>query len=172
MGIDILSLGVYDVIAHFNDGAIASLEILKDMNMEPSDHMMKGLQIQNESRKIHAAHWMCEPQLKRRKIIRHFRKKKQDKNIKSITKNENFENERMHILLSIYFGLSTCSFFNRKTIFCLSLSFLNIMLEIKLRVFLLFFLTFISLFSLILYLIRVNTINKSHFLKNGGRKEF
>ena len=27
MGIDILSLGVYDAITHFNDGAIASLEI-------------------------------------------------------------------------------------------------------------------------------------------------
>ena len=81
MSIDILSLGVYDVIAHFNDSAIASLEILKDMNMEPSGHMTKGLQIQNESRKIHAAYWMCEPQLKRRKIIRHFRKKKQYKNI-------------------------------------------------------------------------------------------
>ena len=81
-GIDILSLGVYDSIAHFNDGATESLEILKDMNMEPGDHMMKGLQIQNESRKIHtAAYRMFEPQLKRRKIIRHCRKKKQDKNL-------------------------------------------------------------------------------------------
>ena len=28
------------------------------MNMEPGDHMMKGLQIQNESRKIHVAYRM------------------------------------------------------------------------------------------------------------------
>ena len=61
--------------------AIASLEILKDMNMELGDHIMKGLQIQNESRKIHAAYRMSEPQLKRRKIIRHCRIKKQDKNL-------------------------------------------------------------------------------------------
>ena len=33
-----------------------------------------------------------------------------------------------------------------------------------------FFLTFISLFSLILYLI--NTNNKHHFLNNGDRNEF
>ena len=38
-------LGVYDVIAQINDGAVASLEIFKDMNMEPGDHMMRGLQI-------------------------------------------------------------------------------------------------------------------------------
>ena len=56
VGIDVLSLSVYDAIVHFNDGAIASLgtEDLKDMNNEPDDHMSKGLQIQNESCKIHA----------------------------------------------------------------------------------------------------------------------
>ena len=63
MWVLILSLGVYDAIAHFNDGATASLEILKDLNMESGGHMMKGLQIQDESRKIHAACRMSEPQL-------------------------------------------------------------------------------------------------------------
>ena len=76
VGNDILSFDVYDSISHFNDGAIASLEVLKNMNMEPGDHMMKGLQIQNESRKIHTAYRVSEPQHKRRKIIRHCRKKK------------------------------------------------------------------------------------------------
>ena len=65
----------------WNDGAIASSEIFKDMNMEPGDHMMKGLQIQNESRKIHAAYRISEQRLKRRENIRHCRKKKQDKNL-------------------------------------------------------------------------------------------
>ena len=55
MGIDILGSDVYDAISHFDDDAIASLEVLIDMNMEPGDHMIKGLQIQNESRKIHTA---------------------------------------------------------------------------------------------------------------------
>ena len=49
VGIDILSLGVYNAIAHFIDGAIASIEILKDMSMKPDNHMIKGLQIQTVS---------------------------------------------------------------------------------------------------------------------------
>ena len=60
---------------------MASLEILKGMNMEPGDNMMKRLQIQNESRKIHAAYRMSESQLKKRKIIRHCAKKQQDKHL-------------------------------------------------------------------------------------------
>ena len=42
LGNDIFSLGVYDAIVHFNDGAIVSLEILKDINMESGDDMMNG----------------------------------------------------------------------------------------------------------------------------------
>ena len=42
LGTDIFSLGVYDAIVHFNDGAIVSLEILKDINMESGDDMMNG----------------------------------------------------------------------------------------------------------------------------------
>ena len=80
-GIDILNLGVYDSITHFNDGATESLDILKNMNMEPGDHMMKGLQIQNESLKIHTACRISDSQLKIRKLVRHCRKKKQDKNL-------------------------------------------------------------------------------------------
>ena len=72
--IDILGLGIDDAIAHFNDGAITSLEILKDMNMESGDHIMKGFQIQSESRKIHATYRMSEPPLKKRQIITHCKK--------------------------------------------------------------------------------------------------
>ena len=61
-------------------------------------------------------------------------------------------------------------FFIRKPFFCLSLSFLNIMLGIRLRFSEYFFLTFIPQFSLILYLIRFNTNNKRHFLNNGETK--
>ena len=63
-------------------------------------------------------------------------------------------------------------FFIRKPFFCLSLKFLNITLEITLRFSSYFFLTFISLFSLIFYLIRFNTNSKRHFLNNGETKEF
>ena len=54
----------------------------------------------------------------------------------------------------------------------MSLSFLNIMLEIRRRFLKYFFLTSFSLFSLILYLISFNTKNKRYFLQNGDRKEF
>ena len=54
VGIDIISLSVYDDIAHFKDGAVTSSELFKDMNMEPGDQMMKDLQIHKGSRKIHA----------------------------------------------------------------------------------------------------------------------
>ena len=47
----------------------------------------------------------------------------------------------------------------------------NIMLETKLR-FSFFFLTFSSLFSLIVYLVRFNTDNNHHFLNTEGEKNF
>ena len=62
------------------------------------------------------------------------------------------------------------SFFSNKTFFWLSLNFLSIKLEIKLR-FSYFFLNFISWFSLILYFIRFNTNNKCHFVNNGEKKK-
>ena len=42
LGNDIFSSGVYDVIVHFNDGEIVSLEIFKDIYMDSGDHMMNG----------------------------------------------------------------------------------------------------------------------------------
>ena len=42
VGAAILNLGVYYATARFKDGAISSLEILKDKNMEPCENMMKG----------------------------------------------------------------------------------------------------------------------------------
>ena len=116
VGIDILSLGVYDAIAHFYDGAIASLEILKDMNMEPGDHMMKGLQIQNKSRKIHATYRMSEHNLKEEKLSDIAERKNRIKILirrDQLTKQEDFENEWIYILLSIYFALYTHLFYKK-----------------------------------------------------------
>ena len=63
-------------------------------------------------------------------------------------------------------------FLIRKPFFSLSLNFISIMLEIRLRFSWYFFLNFLYLFSLILYLIRFITNNKRHFLNNGDRHEF
>ena len=81
VGIGILSLGVYDSTAHFNDGAIAAYNILKSVGIEPGEHMVKGLQLQNAVRKRQSAYRMSVKQLKRRKIIRNLRKRTSDKNI-------------------------------------------------------------------------------------------
>ena len=81
VAIGILSLGVYDAIAHFNDGAIAAYNILKAVGIEPGDHMINGLHLQNTARKRLSAYRMSKKQLKRRKIIRNMRKRTTDKNI-------------------------------------------------------------------------------------------
>ena len=87
VGIGLLSLGVYDAIANFNDGAIAAYHILKQVGIEPGLHMVHGLNIHNIVRKKRSSYRMTERQLKRRKIIRNLRKKTSDKrNIENIEK--------------------------------------------------------------------------------------
>ena len=51
-----------------------------------------------------------------------------------------------------------------KTNICLSLNFLKIMLKVRLRFSLILFLTFMSLFSFIVCLVRFSTYNKLHVL--------
>ena len=81
VGIDVLSLGVYDAIAHFNDGEKASLDIMEAMNIQPGEFMMQASKVINVYRKSMSKYRMSEEQKKRRKVIRHNRKKKQDKDI-------------------------------------------------------------------------------------------
>ena len=90
--IDILSLVVYDAIAHFNDGAIAFSEILKDMTIQPGDLWWRVYK-------------------SRRRILR--------------------VSEGILYLVCILLCIKV--FFIRKPFFCLSLNFLNVMLEIRLR---------------------------------------
>ena len=63
-------------------------------------------------------------------------------------------------------------FLIKESLFCLSLNFLNITLEMRLILSQYFLLNFISSFSLILYLIRFNTDNKRHFVDKGDTKKF
>ena len=78
VGLQTLKLGVYDTIAHFNMGAKASLDILKDMNVTPGVYTTKLAQSINARRKRLSLYRMSDAQKKRRKIIRHNRKKKLD----------------------------------------------------------------------------------------------
>ena len=78
VGLQTLKLGVYDTIAHFNMGAKASLDILKDMNVTPGVYTTKLAQSINVRCKLLSLYRMADAQKKRRKIIRHNRKKKLD----------------------------------------------------------------------------------------------
>ena len=81
-----------------------------------------------------------------------------------------FKNMDSNIWINKSFLVGNGAEFNH-TSFYLSLDFLNTTLEIKLYFFLLFFFIFVSLISLIFYLIRLNTNNKRRFLNNVEAKE-
>ena len=74
---------------------------------------------------------------------------------------------RCSVLIELLLLVNYTVFFIRKPFLYLSLNFLSITLEIRLRFSEYFFLTLISLFSLNLYLIRFNTNNRLSFFKNG-----
>ena len=81
VGLPVLSLGVYDAIAHFNYGEQATLDTLKSHNIEPGIYTTQGCNTINRERKRSALYRAKESSKKRRKIIRQKRKRKQDKNI-------------------------------------------------------------------------------------------
>lgn len=81
VGIKVLSLGVYDAIAHFNYGEKASIDIMEELNMQSGEYMKRVCQVINVVRRKSAAYKMSAKQCKRRKILRHNRRKKQDKYI-------------------------------------------------------------------------------------------
>ena len=81
VGLDVLSVGVYDAIAHFNIGEKAALDIMELLKVDPGFHMTKSCRTVNVQRKRSSTYRMSEPQRKRRKILRHSKTKQQDKNI-------------------------------------------------------------------------------------------
>lgn len=83
VGLNLLSFAVYDAISHFNDGAVASVNIFDHMKMNPGGYMLKALGVRNSMRKKRSKYRMSDPQKKRRKMIRHSRKKKEDTNIET-----------------------------------------------------------------------------------------
>ena len=81
VGLNVLSVGVYDAIAHYNYGEKATLDIFKEMNVEPGLFTITLCAGINRKRKRHSVYRMSADQQKRRKVIRHLKKKVQDKNI-------------------------------------------------------------------------------------------
>ena len=80
VGINNLSLRVYDAIAYFNYGMQATLDVFKMLNIEPGIYTMQICDNWNKERKRNA-YKIPDKYKKRRKPIRYLSKQKQDKNI-------------------------------------------------------------------------------------------
>ena len=58
VGLNILSLGVYDAISHFNNGRKATLDLMEEMNIPPCDFLMRACQSINVETKTMSAYKM------------------------------------------------------------------------------------------------------------------
>ena len=74
--LDMLSVGVYDVIAHFNNGEKAVLDIMELLKIDPGHYMTKSCRSVNKCRKCSSICRMSEPQKKHRKVLVHSKKKR------------------------------------------------------------------------------------------------
>ena len=80
VGLDVLSVGVYDGIAHFSIGEKAVLDLMELFKIDPGYYMTKRCRSVNIRRKCSSIYRMSEPHKKCWKVLRHSRKKQQDKN--------------------------------------------------------------------------------------------
>jgi hypothetical protein len=74
-----LEIGVYDAVANFNIGAKASIDILKQLDMEPGFHMIAGCKASNDERLRKAEIRMNPDKKLRRQILRAKKLKKNEK---------------------------------------------------------------------------------------------
>ena len=71
--------GVYDAVSHFNYGQRAALGTIRLLNIDPGIYMTKSCGNINKKRKDQSIYKTLSPQKKRRKILRHSSKKRNDK---------------------------------------------------------------------------------------------
>ena len=81
VGLNNFSFGVYDAIAHFNYGEKATIDVYSALNIDPGTYTIQGCTTINRERKRKRAYQLLESTKKRRKVLRHLKKKKQDKQI-------------------------------------------------------------------------------------------
>jgi len=79
VGLQNFSFGVYDAIAHFNYGQKATIDVFSYVNIDPGTYTTRGCTTVNRNRKRQRAYKLLESTKKRRKILRHDKKKTQDK---------------------------------------------------------------------------------------------
>ena len=79
VGSDVLKLGVYDAVAHFNIGSQAALNVLELLGIDPGEFCLAELQKADNERVQKADVKVREDNKKKRKIQRAQKKKKADK---------------------------------------------------------------------------------------------
>ncbi|XP_028392982.1 uncharacterized protein LOC114517447 [Dendronephthya gigantea] len=79
VGANVLELGVYDAVAHFNIGAEAAVNLLKEVKLKPGKFCVEGLNKINKERVKRANVKAKECSRKKRKILRGQKKRKDEK---------------------------------------------------------------------------------------------
>ena len=79
-GLDVLSVGVYDAIEHFNIGGKGALDIMELLKIDPDYYMTMCCRSYNMRRKRSSIYRIWELQKKCRKILLHSKKRQQEKN--------------------------------------------------------------------------------------------
>ena len=80
VGADVLKLGVYDAVAHFNIGSRAAVKISKEQGCIPGYFFEMGMRKANQKCVKKANHQATPEVKKRRKVPRGQKKKTEDKN--------------------------------------------------------------------------------------------
>jgi len=81
VGLQQFKTGVCDAIAHFNMGNIATINIYRELGIEPGEYTTAGCSDGNGERVKNAARLSTEKRKTNRKILRGKRKNKGDKNL-------------------------------------------------------------------------------------------
>ena len=81
--LDVLSVGDYDAIAHFNIGEKIALDIMELLKIDPGYYMTKCCRSVSIHCRRSSIYRMSEPQKKRRKVLRHSKKSSKTKTLKT-----------------------------------------------------------------------------------------
>ena len=77
VSLNVLSVGIYDVIAYINNGEKAALDIMELLKIDPGYYMTMCGRSVNMRRKCSSIYRMSGLQKKRRKVLRHSKKQQQ-----------------------------------------------------------------------------------------------
>jgi len=80
VGREILELGMYDAVAHFNIGSTTVLKLLQGLGISPGKYTQAGCKRQDETRVQLAQYKSQVATKKKRKVLRGNKKRKNDKN--------------------------------------------------------------------------------------------